>query len=181
MSSSVRTRENSGSLPIRRSGLTGWPPSRRSALLASKGVLGPIAKGACRGAGQPIAPFISTTTSTSLRTTDHLTIDRLEQMAAKLQSSMVALEIGSARPWAGLPVPPHKCHCSDTSRFPHATVMYRKESLHRDGYERDKLPVVQAKEINTLGTDSLPQHRRSYEPGYRWGPGKDSQAGARYQ
>src|SRR5579859_3897356 len=89
--SSVHRKANSISPLIRRSGLTGWPRSPLSVLWDNRVALAPTAKAACHAAGRPIAPFTSTTTSTSLRTTDHLTIDYLEQMAAKLQSYMAAL------------------------------------------------------------------------------------------
>src|SRR6266851_5303210 len=91
MWSSVHKMENSCSHQIPLHGLTGWRRSLLSVLWASRGVLPPIAKAACHAAGQLIAPFTSTITSTSLRTTDHLTIDCLEQMAAKLQSYLAAL------------------------------------------------------------------------------------------
>ena len=51
---------------IRRRGLTGWRRSLLSVLSASKAVSRPIAKAACHGAGQPIAPCTSTATSTIL-------------------------------------------------------------------------------------------------------------------
>src|SRR5712692_1416221 len=91
MWSSVRKMGNfcSHRIPLR--GLTGWRRSLLSVLWASRGVLPPIAKAACHAAGRLIAPFTSTITSTILASTSHLTIDGLEQMAAKLQSYMASL------------------------------------------------------------------------------------------